>query len=79
VKVLNLDYIKNRRQELGLTLNDMASAFGFRSPSTYLKYEQGEYAFKANHLPILANLLRSEIGEFYCDQNVAEIATNKTA
>ena len=46
---LNLPFIAKRRSECKLTLQEMAESLGFRNASTYLKYEKGEYDFKANH------------------------------
>jgi transcriptional regulator with XRE-family HTH domain len=55
---LNLEFICKRRMELGLTLQEMAEGLGFKNASTYLKYEKGDYSFKANHIPVLARKLR---------------------
>ncbi len=71
--LLNLGFIKKRRQELNLSLQEMAESLGFKNASTYMKYEEGSYAFKANHLPILANKLDGKIEDFFIE-NFAEIA-----
>ncbi|MEK3945016.1 MULTISPECIES: helix-turn-helix domain-containing protein [Paenibacillus] len=70
---LNLLFIKKRRLELNLSLQEMAESLGFKNASTYMKYEEGTYSFKANHLPILANKLDGKIENFFID-NFAEIA-----
>ncbi|OMC76491.1 transcriptional regulator [Paenibacillus odorifer] len=70
---LNLEFIKKRRQELNLSLQEMAESLGFKNASTYMKYEDGTYSFKANHLPILANKLEAKIEDFFIE-NFAEIA-----
>ncbi|WP_282154842.1 helix-turn-helix domain-containing protein [Cytobacillus gottheilii] len=57
-RMLNLNFIKDKRQELEISLQDMADKLGFKHASTYMKYEKGIYLFKANHLPLLANQLR---------------------
>ncbi|MGK5511190.1 helix-turn-helix domain-containing protein [Brevibacillus formosus] len=62
---LNLPFIAQRRNECKLTLQEMAEALGFRNASTYLKYEKGEYDFKANHLPVLAKKLRCHMLDFF--------------
>lgn len=67
---LNLDYISGRRIELGLTLKDMAEALGFKTASTYLKYEKGSYSFKANHIPVLAHKLRCTLDLLFLDGNL---------
>jgi transcriptional regulator with XRE-family HTH domain len=71
---INLEYIANRRMELNLTLQDMAQALGFKNASTYLKYEKGEYAFKANHLPILCQMLQCHAIDIFFQGSFAEIA-----
>ncbi|MDY0407233.1 helix-turn-helix transcriptional regulator [Virgibacillus sp. 179-BFC.A HS] len=72
--LLNLAFIKSRRLELKLTLEEMANHFGFKSSSTYLKYEKGMYAFKAEQLPILAEVLDCSIEKFFM-LNVAKTET----
>ncbi|MDH6370583.1 transcriptional regulator with XRE-family HTH domain [Paenibacillus sp. PastF-3] len=72
----NLEFIKKRRQELNLSLQEMAESLGFKNASTYMKYEDGTYLFKANHLPILANKLNANIEDFFA-QNFAEIAKSE--
>lgn len=74
---LNLSYIKNRRIQLGITLQDMASNLGFKNSSTYMKYENGTYSFKAEQLPYLAKHLNCKITDFFA-KNVSEKET-KTA
>lgn len=65
MKILNLNFISKRRQELKITLQEMAQELGFKNASTYLKYENGEYLFKANHLPKLAKKLRCTIDQLF--------------
>lgn len=68
MKQLNLDYIKERRIELGLSLKEVANELGFKNASTYLKYENGDYLFKAEMLPVLANILKCRIEIFFTTQ-----------
>jgi len=68
VKILrefNLEYIKNRRQSLGLSLQEAAEAMGMKNASTYMKYENGTYSFKAEQLPVLAEVLKCDIEKFF--------------
>ena len=44
----------------------MSTALGFKNASTYLKYENGDYTFKANMLPILAEKFNCKIDDFFC-------------
>lgn len=71
---LNLEYIARRRLELTITLQDMAQALGFKNASTYMKYEKGEYAFKANHLPILARMLHCHAEDLFFEGSFAKLA-----
>lgn len=80
MKRLNLEYIKSRRIELGLSLQDVANELGFKNASTYLKYETGDYLFKAEILPILSNILKCKIENFFtCEIAETEIKEIHTA
>jgi transcriptional regulator with XRE-family HTH domain len=74
MKQVNLNFIKDRRIDLKLSLEHVANSLGFKNASTYLKYENGDYAFKADHMPLLAEILKCEIMDFFT-QNVSKIAT----
>lgn len=65
LKVLNLDFIKEKRQLLNKTLQELAEPLGMKNASTYMKYENGTYSFKAEQLPILAKELECEIQDFF--------------
>ncbi len=69
----NLEFIKARRKEMGMTLQEMAEALGMKNSSNYMKYENGDYAFRAAHLPVLAEKFKCEVENFF-DPNFAEIA-----
>ncbi|MEK4732835.1 helix-turn-helix domain-containing protein [Paenibacillus sp. FSL L8-0641] len=69
----NLRFIKQRRKELSKTLQDMADALDMKNASSYMKYENGEYSFKATHLPMLANELECGVENFF-ENDFAEIA-----
>lgn len=70
---LDLHYIKNRRNDLGITLQEAADRLGMKNASTYMKYENGTYSFKAEQLPSLAKALNCKIIDFF-KQNVAKTA-----
>lgn len=74
MKYLDLPYIKNRRIKLEMTLQDLADDLGMKNASTYMKYENGTYAFKAEQLPVLAKALKCEITDFF-KISIAKIAT----
>ncbi|MFP7202732.1 helix-turn-helix transcriptional regulator [Lysinibacillus halotolerans] len=65
MKVLNLGYIKERRQILNKTLQEVAIEVGMKNASTYMKYENGTYSFKAEQLPQLAKSLECNIEDFF--------------
>ncbi|BFH10664.1 helix-turn-helix domain-containing protein [Paenibacillus melissococcoides] len=72
-KKFNLLFIKSRRNDLNLSLQEMAIAFGFKNASTYMKYEEGTYLFKANQLPVLASMLNCKIENFF-ENDFADLA-----
>lgn len=61
----NLEYIQKRRDDLNITLQEMADAFGMKNASNYMKYEKGIYAFKAKDLPKLAKKLKCNETNFF--------------
>lgn len=67
MSMVNLEYIRSRRAALGLSQQFVANALGFKNASTYLKYENGTYVFKAKMLPKLAELFEVEIDKFFCE------------
>lgn len=73
MQTLNLDFVKDRRQSMEISLQKMAEELGFKNASTYLKYENGTYSFKADQLPVLAKVLKCEIENFF------KIKISKTA
>jgi len=62
---INLPFIAKRRIERGLTLQEMAESLGFKNASTYLKYEKGDYDFKAKHMPVLAKKLKCGLNDLF--------------
>lgn len=76
MQTLNLDFIKRRRISLKIPLQEMAEQLGFKNASTYMKYENGTYLFKAEQIPLLAKILKCNITDFFI-LSVAKIETNK--
>jgi DNA-binding helix-turn-helix protein len=62
---INLNFIKTRRKELGLTLQQMSDSLGFKKATTYSNYENGDRIMKANMLPTLAQILQCDIMDFF--------------
>lgn len=66
---LNLDYIVERRKELGLKQEDMAARLGMAGAPDYSKYENGVYKLKAEMVPSLAKALDCPIEKIFCAAN----------
>lgn len=64
---INLNYIRVRRNQFKITQQHMAGVLGFKHASTYLKYERGEYRFRAIHLPVIAKELNCEISQLFLE------------
>lgn len=64
-KGLNLKYIKERRNELEISQEDVALQLGLKTAANYSKYENGHYKFNANVLPELAKVLKCSILNFF--------------
>jgi transcriptional regulator with XRE-family HTH domain len=71
---INLNYIRARRNHFKITQQHMAGVLGFKHASTYLKYERGEYRFKAIHLPVIAKELNCEITHLFFETRFAKTA-----
>ncbi|WP_141536514.1 helix-turn-helix transcriptional regulator [Bacillus cereus] len=52
-----------------MTLLELALVLGFKNASTYMKYEKGNYTFKADQLPLLAKALDCTIEELFLGNN----------
>jgi transcriptional regulator with XRE-family HTH domain len=65
---LNLNFLRERRLELNISLQEMADRIGFKHASTYMKYEKGIYSFKANHVPLLAIELKSPVEDLFLNK-----------
>lgn len=65
MKKIDLEYMRNKRIELNLSQQYLANELGFKNASTYLKYENGDYAFKADMLPILAKIFKTDMENFF--------------
>ena len=62
----DLDFVKKRREQLGLSQAAMAKLMGFSSSSVYYKYEAGLYKFRAEMLPALSQALQCDPRDFFC-------------
>ncbi|MFS7390762.1 helix-turn-helix transcriptional regulator [Carnobacterium maltaromaticum] len=64
-KQLDLKKIKLLRNKKNISMQNAAESLGLKNASTYMKYENGEYSFKADALPTLSTLLDCEIEKFF--------------
>lgn len=62
---INLPFIKRKREEKGLSMQDMAELLGFKSAPAYFHYEKGERIFRADMLPVLAHAFNCKIEDLY--------------
>lgn len=76
MKIFNLAFVKRRRQELKMTLQEAANSMNMKNASTYLKYENGTYSFKAEQLPLLAKMLKCSTENFFI-KIIAETAIRR--
>jgi len=74
MKKLNLNLIYKKRKDKQITLQEMAEIMGLKNASTYMKYEKGEYSFRAEHLPVLAKTLNCEIQDLFFEDRLAKLA-----
>jgi len=72
MQTVNLKFIKERRNELNMSLQEVANKLGFKNASTYMKYENGDYSFRADMLPELSKTLECDIQNFFTNQ-ISEI------
>lgn len=79
MKKLNLNLIRKKRKDSQMTLQEMAEIMGLKNASTYMKYEKGDYSFKAEHLPVLAKVLNCEIQDLFFENRLAKLANDHPA
>ena len=63
----NLEFIKNRRKQLGLSVANVSKRLGFKNSSVYWKHENGVHKFKAEMIPLLAQILQCKPQNFFTD------------
>ncbi|MDX9816378.1 MAG: helix-turn-helix transcriptional regulator [Smithellaceae bacterium] len=78
MKKLNLNLICKKRKDKQITLQEMAEMMGLKNASTYMKYEKGEYSFRAEHLPVLAKTLNCEIQDLFFEDRLAKLANTQS-
>jgi transcriptional regulator with XRE-family HTH domain len=74
---LNLEFLRERRLELNISLQEMADRMGFKHAATYMKYEKGIYSFKANHVPMLAIQLKSPVEDLFLNKKLLKSQIRK--
>lgn len=73
---INFSLIKKKREEKGISLEEMAQSLGFKNASTYLKYENNTYSFKLTMLPVLSKKLEIPYEKFFVN-NISELEIKK--
>ena len=63
----NLEFIKNRRKQLGLSAASVSEMLGFKNSSAHWKHENGVHKFKAETIPLLAKILQCKPQNFFTD------------
>lgn len=61
----DLKFIKYRREQLGISRKNIAKLLGLSNASVYWKYEKGDYKFRAETLPKLAEILKCNTKNFF--------------
>lgn len=59
------DRVRERRELLNFTQQEMADALGMKDKSVYSKYETGKSKWRAEHLALLAEVLHVQVGYFF--------------
>lgn len=67
---IDLDSIKKRRKEMGITLQEMAETLGYSDASSYYRYERGIYHFDASQLPVICEKLKLKMNDIFFDQRL---------
>lgn len=71
---LDLSLIRQKRKEKKLTLQEMAEKLGLKHASTYMKYEKGDYSFRADQLPLLVMAFDCKIQDLFFENCFAKTA-----
>ena len=58
---INLEWIKQRRKKLNVSMEDMATAIGLNTAGSYHPYESGKADLKAEHLPKICEKLECSL------------------
>lgn len=76
---LNLILIKEKRQEKGFNIDDMAKFLGLTNGSMYWKRENGDYKFKAEEVMKLSGILGVPFDRLFLSDvySKLDITTNK--
>ena len=77
--IINLEIIKEKRNEKGYTVDEMAVKLGLTNGSMYSKRENGHYKFKAEEVMMLTKILNIPMKKLFLsnDYSKTEIETAK--
>ncbi|MEN3012863.1 MAG: helix-turn-helix transcriptional regulator [Dictyoglomus thermophilum] len=65
MRKLNIKRIKEIREEKNISISEISEKLGYRSFNGYYKLERGLRKFRADHLPILAEILGVSIEDLF--------------
>ena len=76
---VNLTLIKEKRQEKGFSIDEMAKFLGLTNGSMYWKRENGDYRFKAEEIMQLSEILGVPFDRLFLTTSYSkiEIPSNK--
>lgn len=76
--ILNLELIKQKRNERGLSIDEMAEKLSLTNGSMYWKREAGQYKFKPEELAVLSKVLRIPMTRLFLSKPYSKTEINKS-
>ena len=72
-----LQNLRNKREEKGLTINNMAKLLNYKSSSTYAKKEREEIPINLEEAKKICFILNTTLNELFLDKNYLNKIENK--
>lgn len=73
-----LQKLRNKREEKGLTIKDMADLLNYKSSSTYAKKEREEIPINIEEAIKICIILNTTLDEIFLNKNYLNKIENKT-
>lgn len=73
---VDLQLIKESRKKKGYSIQDISDRMGFSDKSKYYRRETGEYNFRSEEIPLVAEILGIPIEKIFI-KNVSKFETSK--